>query len=298
MAGERNFGRMHFALNNGVHMPAVGLGTLGMRSYASLLDTMDNALETGYRLFDTSSFYGNEKLLKKVFNELLPKHGLVRDNLFITTKIAPGSSNIESILQAFARSLENLDMEYIDLYLLQNAATPHTDPKSPQNAKIRANTWLAMNRLYEQRKIKAIGVSNFHIRHLIQLSELQLVGPMVNQVEFHPYHYDLEMLLYCNDSNIRLQAQSSFGGLSQKDTTLIQDPIVRDIARQYGAGAAQVLLLWALQKGVAVIPKSNNPEHLRDNMELNFRISEEDMELLDGFSFKNRRFDWDSTAVA
>ncbi|XP_045784282.1 9,11-endoperoxide prostaglandin H2 reductase-like [Maniola jurtina] len=163
---------------------------------------------------------------------------------------------------------------------------------------MRADTWLAINKLYEQSKIKAIGVSNFNIMHLMQLSELKLIGPMVNQIEWHPYYYNDEMLQYCTENNIRLQAHSSFGGLSQNDTTLIKDPVVYNIARRYKAGEAQILLLWALQKGVAVIPKSNNPEHLRDNMQLNFRISEDDMMLLDDLGSKNRKYAWDPTAVA
>ncbi|CAH2233753.1 uncharacterized oxidoreductase YtbE-like [Pararge aegeria] len=298
MSDKINYREMYFTLKNGVNMPAIGLGTRGMTNYQTLYSTIDQALHVGYRLFDTAAIYGNEKLLRNVLQLLLPKHGLSRGDIFITTKLAPITNDAKFVLQAFEQSLENLGTDYIDLYLLQYPATANCDPKSPKNEKMRAATWLAISKLYDQSKIKAIGVSNFNIRHLMQLTDVMAIGPLVNQVEWHPYYYKPEMLKYCAENNIRIQAYSSFGGLSQGNNSLLQDPVVKEVANRYESSSAKILLLWSLQKGIAIIPKSNNPDHIRENMEMNFRIDESDMKLLDTLGAINRKYAWDPTIIA
>ncbi|XP_052746728.1 9,11-endoperoxide prostaglandin H2 reductase-like [Bicyclus anynana] len=298
MASEINYSEMVFKLKNGYDMPAIGLGTRGMRNYQTLFRTIDYALQYGFRLFDTAEVYGNEKLLSNAFRLLLPKYGLDRDEIFITTKLAPIANDDRFVLETFERSLENLETEYIDLYMLQYPASANSDPTSPKNKQMRVSNWLAITKLYDQSKIRAIGVSNFNINHLMELTEVMAVGPVVNQIEWHPYYYKPEMLKYCTDNNILIQAYSSFGGLSLGNTELLKDPVVNEVAKRHDVPATKVLLLWSLQKGIAVIPKSNNPEHLKENMELNFKLTEEDILQLDALGEKNRKYAWDPSLVA
>ncbi|XP_046977511.1 uncharacterized oxidoreductase YtbE-like [Vanessa cardui] len=298
MAKTVNYGDMNFALKNGINMPAVGLGTYRLNTQELMFQTIDYALASGYRLFDTAPDYGNEKLMRDAFKQLLPKYGLTRKELFITSKLSVHSRGSKFISKAFERSLENLGLDYIDMYLVHFPGPPNSDSRSTKNEALRADTWMAITKLYDESKVNAIGVSNFTLRHLMQLTEIMAIGPMVNQIEWHPYYYQLEMLQYCCDHNIRLQAYCSFGGLSRGHKALMEDPVVKKIAQIYDSTTAQVLLVWALQRGIAVIPKSTSLCHMQQNKNLNFRLSEGDLNALDALSIKNRKYAWDPTGIA
>ncbi|XP_034829357.1 uncharacterized oxidoreductase YtbE-like [Maniola hyperantus] len=297
MAAEGNFSDIQFTLSNGVKMPAVGLGTYRIRNNEVLYNAVDNALEAGYRLFDTAAVYQNEQYLGNALRDLLPKYGLTRQDIFITTKLSPSDLG-GNVSKAFNTSLENLGLEYIDLYLIHFPGASRIHAQNSNNAELRIETWNAFTKLYDQGKVKAIGVSNFTVRHLTELAKATTVGPMVNQVEWHPHYYQRDLQQYCKDHNILLQAYCSFGGLAVSNNSLMEDLVVVDIAAKYNATSAQVLLAWALHRGVAVIPKSTTPQRIKENIQLNFKLSESDLSQIDKLGAVNCKYAWDPNPVA
>ncbi|CAH0720026.1 unnamed protein product, partial [Brenthis ino] len=298
MAAKQNLGDLQFVFRNGVKMPAVGLGTYRVRDNEVLHRAIDYALGAGYRLFDTAAVYHNEKFLGNALRQLLPKHGLVREDVFITTKLSPSDLGGEFVQNAFETSLQNLGFDYIDLYLIHFPGAARINAQNPRNAALRVETWDAFTKLYEQGKVKAIGVSNFTVKHLSQLAEGSNVLPMVNQVEWHPHYYQTDLLNYCESNNIRLQAYCSFGGLAISNNSLVDDPIIKDISRTYQVTPAQVLLAWAIQKGVAVIPKSTNEHRIKENIQINFRLSQNDLSLINSLGSINCKYAWDPNPIA
>ncbi|CAG9130487.1 unnamed protein product [Plutella xylostella] len=288
-----------FVLNNGLEMPAVGMGTYRIRNESVLMQAVDDALRTGYRMFDTAAVYGNEQYLKKAFNQLLPKYGLEREDIFITTKMAPSDHGGNEITEkAFLKSLDNLGLEYIDLYLIHFPGTARIPTTDPRNKELRGNTWAKLVEIYDSGKVKAIGVSNYTVRHLKELAaNSHGLMPAVNQVEWHPYYFQPELLKYCNDNDILLQAYCSLGGTSAQNASLLEDPVVVNIAKKLNVTRPQLLLAWAIQQGVAVIPKSTNPEHIKQNIELEFVIPKSDLEALNGLGRNNIKYAWDPSEV-
>ncbi|XP_050348466.1 uncharacterized oxidoreductase YtbE-like isoform X1 [Nymphalis io] len=298
MPGEGNLGDVKFILRNGVKMPAVGLGTFRIRNSEVLYRTVDYALEAGYRLFDTAAVYQNELFLGYALRKLLPKHGLTREDVFITTKLAPADLSGDRVADAFKKSSDNIGLDYIDLYLIHFPGAANINAQNPKNAVLRVEAWKEIIKLYDQGKAKAIGVSNFTIKHLTELAEATDVEPMVNQIEWHPHYYQDDMLQYCESHNIRIQAYCSFGGLAVSNNTLMEESIVREIYGKYKATPAQVLLAWSLQRGVAVIPKSLTPHRIKSNIQINFRLSQEDLVRLDSLGKANIKYAWDPHNIA
>ncbi|KAM3968525.1 putative oxidoreductase YtbE [Aphomia sociella] len=301
MAASTDFAyNAKFTLCNGTIMPAVGLGTYRIRRADVIMNTVDYALDAGYRMFDTAAVYGNEYHLKDAFQTLLPKYGLEREDIFITTKLSPSDHGSREVTErAYRKSLENLGLEYVDLYLIHFPGTSRIPSDDVLNIKIRNQTWAGLAKLYDEGLVKAIGVSNFTVRHLREImSTNHGVVPTVNQVEWHPYYYQSDLLEYCKTNNIVLQAYCSFGGTSSANMSLMQDPAVKNIAKKLNVTCAQVLLKWALQQGVAVIPKSTNPDRIRENISLKFKIPEEDIKALNALGKHMIKYAWDPNPVA
>ncbi|XP_051901264.1 glyoxal reductase [Pristis pectinata] len=278
-------------LNNGIEMPLVGLGTFKLRGYDIVYQALDAALAHGYRSFDTASVYQNEADIGKALKDLLPKHGLSRQDLFITSKLAPKDHGREGEAGCL-RSLEALDCEYLDLYLIHWPGKQGHKSEDSQNPAWRQESWETMERLYGSGSFRAIGVSNYTVGHLQELLARCHVKPAVLQVEYHPHLVQEELLAFCLANGIHLQAYSSLG-----TGYLITEPKVEALATKYSKTPAQVLLRWALQQGIGVIPKSSNPERIAQNFQLfDFSLGKEDMEVLNGMH-SDTRYCWDPRHV-
>jgi diketogulonate reductase-like aldo/keto reductase len=256
-------------LNNGVEIPLLGLG-LWENNEQSVLD----ALECGYRLIDTASMYGNEREV----GNAIKKSKIPREEIFVTTKIWNSEQN--DPLKAFNNSLKKLNLDYLDLYLIH----------WPMSERIK--TWKVFEKLLEEDKCKAIGVSNFTINHLKELFNHSNTIPMVNQVEFSPYLYQKDLLDFCRENKIQLQAYSP---LTRGEK--LNDPKLIEIAKKYNKTTAQLLIKWALQHNIVVIPKSSNKKRIYENSQVfDFNISKEDMNILDNFN-EDSRHCWDPTEI-
>jgi len=260
-------------LNNGVEMPIFGFGTFRINAGFATRDAVKNAISIGYRNIDCAAAYGNEKDV----GDAIKQSGVPREELFITTKVWNSDQGYDKTLKAFEISREKLGVEKIDLYLI------HWPVKG-----LRLETWKALEKLYEVGKCRAIGVSNYIIKHLEELLGESSIVPAVNQVEFSPYTYDKKLLDYCREYNIELEAYSPL-----TKSFKLKDPKLIQIANRYQKSPAQILLRWGLQKNVIVISKSKNRERIKENADIfDFEISEEDMKLLDSFD-ENLRTGWD-----
>uniref|UniRef100_A0A4W5JCQ3 Zgc:101765 n=1 Tax=Hucho hucho TaxID=62062 RepID=A0A4W5JCQ3_9TELE len=279
-------------LNTGARMPLLGLGTYRLRGPDDILQAVDAALSTGYRSFDTASVYRNEADLGRALRRLLPQHGLSRADVFITSKLGPkdqGSRAREGAL----RSLELLDLDYIDLYLIHWPGTQGLGVGDKRNPENRAQSWAVLEELHAQGKLRAIGVSNYTPGHMKELLEGCCVTPAVLQVEFHPRLSQGEMRHLCGEKGVCFQAYSSLGTGS-----LLQDPLVVQIAQGYGLTTAQVLLRWAVQQGVPVLPKSSHPTRVAENGRVfDFELTAEDMERLGGMDC-GQKYCWDPSQVS
>jgi methylglyoxal/glyoxal reductase len=257
-------------LANGVEMPRLGLGVWKAKDGEEVQNAVKAAIQTGYRLIDTAAVYKNEEGVGKAIKE----SGVSREDLFITTKVWNDDQGYESTLQAFEESRKKLGLEYIDLYLIH----------WPVKGKYK-ETWKALEKLYEDGLVKAIGVSNFQVHHLKDLLSDAKVKPMVNQVEFHPYLTQKELLAYCNEENIQLEAWSP---LMQGEVVRVD--VIKELAEKYGKTPAQIVLRWDLQHGVVTIPKSVKEHRIQENADVfDFELSREDMDKLDALN-KNHRY--------
>ncbi|XP_072102205.1 glyoxal reductase isoform X1 [Mobula birostris] len=262
-------------LNNGVEMPLVGLGTFKLRGYEAVYQALDAALAHGYRSFDTASVYQNEADIGKALRDLLPRHGLSRQDLFITSKLSPRDHGREAKAGCL-RSLEALDCGYLDLYLIHWPGKQGHKSEDAHHPAWRQESWQALERFYGSGAFRAIGVSNYTVGHLQELLASCQVRPAVLQVEYHPRLVQEELLAFCTANGIHLQAYSSLG-----TGCLLTEPTVQALAASYSRTPAQVLLRWALQQEIGVIPKSSHPERIAQNIQLfDFVLSEEDMGVL------------------
>jgi diketogulonate reductase-like aldo/keto reductase len=251
-----------FKLNNGVQMPAFGLGTYLIGSGGDAVQVVLWALEAGYRLVDTATLYGNEREV----GQAVKRSGLPREEVFVTTKLWNTDHGYDKAISACRASMRELGVEYLDLYLVHWPVPG-----------LRGESWRAMETLLGEGLCRAVGVSNYTVEHLDELLTSARVVPAVNQVEFHPLLYQQELLEYCRDRGILLQAYSPLAR-----TRGFTGKVVREIAARYAKTPPQVYLRWALRHGVAVIPKSSNRERIRENAgAFGFELSDEDMVALD-----------------
>ncbi|MFD2629891.1 aldo/keto reductase [Oceanobacillus kapialis] len=256
-------------LPNGVKMPGFGLGVYKVEDGKTVVDSVKVALKHGYRSIDTASFYDNEEGVGQAIRE----SGIPRENLFITSKVWNDEQGYEETKQAFARSLEKLGLEYLDLYLI------HWPVKD-----LYTETWRAMEELYHEGKVRAIGVSNFHQHHLEKLLAGANEKPVINQVEYHPHLAQVDLHAYCKEQNIQLEAWSPL-----KRGQLLNDPTLTEIGEKYGKTAAQIILRWDIQHDVITIPKSTNPERIASNAAIfDFSLTEEEMQKIDAMDCNDR----------
>ncbi|SFP89395.1 aldo/keto reductase [Salibacterium halotolerans] len=257
-------------LANGVEMPWVGLGVYKAEAGNEVERAVKSALEAGYRSIDTASFYGNEHSVGKAIAE----SGVPADDIFLTTKVWNDEQGFNETLEAFERSREKLGVDVIDLYLIH----------WPVPGKYK-ETWGALEKLYEDGKVRAIGVSNFTDQHLEELMKIAKVKPMVNQVEFHPRLFQKDLLEYCQTHDIQLEAWRPLG----QGDLLDADPVQR-IAEKHGKKPAQVLIRWSMENNVITIPKSVTPERIKSNAEVfDFALDAEDLQAIDGLN-EDRRY--------
>lgn len=246
-------------LSNGVKMPYVGLGTYLSHEGNEVINAINYALEFGYRHIDTASIYKNEIGVGKAVNE----SGIPRSEIFITTKVWNSNQGYESTLKAFSESKKALN---IDLYLIH----------WPTKGKYK-ETWRALEKLYRDGEVKAIGVSNFLENHLNDLLPTAEIVPMVNQVEFHPYLVQPALREMCKKHNIQFE---SWSPLMQGRIT--QVPLINTLAEKYQKSAAQIVLRWNLQKDIVIIPKSISKDRIISNAQLfDFELSNEDVIAID-----------------
>ena len=264
-------------LNNGIEMPVFGLGTYQTRPGKETKDAVLYALEIGYRLIDTAAMYENEKEV----GEAVRQSGIPREEIFVTTKLWNADHGYNRAVTAFEQSLRKLGLSYIDLYLI------HFPVEGLRN-----ESWRALETLLEGGKCRAIGVSNYMIWHLEELLKNSSTIPAVNQVEFNPYLYLKDLQEFCNSHKIVLESYSPL-----TKGYKLNDPKLAEIGSKYSKTPAQILIRWALQKGVVVIPKSSRKERIKENAAVfDFEITPEDMKLFDSFN-QNLRTSWDPSTV-
>ena len=259
-----------FELHNGVQMPYFGLGVYQSEDGSEVINAVKSALNHGYRHIDTAAIYNNEEGVGTGIRE----SEVDRKDMFLVSKVWNTDQGYDSTLKAFDASLERLGTDYLDLYLVHW-------PKG----EISKETWKALEKLYKEKRVRAIGVSNFLQHHLEDLLTSVEIVPMVNQMEFHPYLVQQDLIDYCNSKGIQYEAWSPLmqGNIFDLD-------IMKDLASKYNKTIAQIVLRWDLQKGVVTIPKSSKKERIIANSDLfDFELSEEDVQLLDRLE-KGKRF--------
>ncbi len=245
------------ALLNGVEIPRIGFGTFLIPDGADVKSAVLSALAAGYRHIDTAAVYGNEKGV----GEAVRESGIAREELFVTSKLWNSDQGYESALRAFDKSLGLLGMDYLDLYLIHW-------PKA-----FNKESWRALIKLYNDKRTRAIGVSNFKPKHLDEVIADSGVVPMVNQVELHPRFNQKAIREYCAEKKIIVEA---WGPLMQGK--IFSEPLFVELAEKYGKTIAQTALRWHYQLDVVTLPKSVNPERMRNNVEIfDFEITAEDM---------------------
>lgn len=259
-----------FTLNNGITIPSIGYGTWQVENGPAAVQTVAEALRIGYRHIDTATCYGNEKSV----GEAIARSGLDRRDLFVTSKVWNTDRGYDSTLKAFERSLSDLGLDYLDLYLIHWPASPH---RFSDWQHINAETWRAMEELMKAGKIRAIGVSNFMPHHLDALLSTADVVPDVNQIEFHPGCKQPECVDYCRAHGILVEAWSPLGC-----GRVLGNEILGRVAARHHCSPAQLCLCWILQQGILPLPKSSTPQRMRDNLELpDVELTPEDMQELD-----------------
>jgi methylglyoxal/glyoxal reductase len=256
-------------LHNGVKMPWFGLGVFKVKEGSEVVESVKASLKNGYKSIDTAAVYKNEEGVGQALKEA----GVAREELFITTKVWNSDQGYDSTLQAFETSLEKLGLDYLDLYLIH----------WPVAGKYK-ETWRALEKLYKDGRVRAIGVSNFHVNHLKDLMADAEIKPMVNQVEYHPHLAQTELLEFCKAEGIQMEAWSPL-----KQGELLSEPTIVEIAEKHGKSPAQIILRWDLQNGVVTIPKSIKEHRIIENADIfDFELSTEDMDRLNSLNKDER----------
>ena len=260
-------------LHNGVKMPWFGLGVFKVEEGPELVNAVKTAIVKGYRSIDTAAIYGNEEGVGQGIREGLKEAGISREELFVTSKVWNADLGYETTIEAYQTSLKKLDLEYLDLYLIH----------WPVAGKYK-DAWKALETIYNEGRVKAIGVSNFHIHHLEDLMKDAEIKPMINQVELHPRLTQKEIQAFCREQGIQLEAWSPL-----MQGQLLDNEILKEIATKYSKSVAQVILRWDLQNGIVTIPKSTKEHRIVENSSVfDFVLSDDDMEKMDGMNENHR----------
>lgn len=260
-------------LYNGVKMPWFGLGVFKVEEGPELVNAVKFAIKQGYRSIDTAAIYGNEEGVGQAIREAINEYGITREELFITSKVWNSDLGYESTLAAYETSLGKLGLDYLDLYLIH---WPKEDKYS--------QAWRALETLYKEGKVKAIGVSNFQVHHLEKIMQDAEIKPMVNQVEYHPRLTQQEVKAFCDQHGIQFEAWSPL-----MQGQLFDNPLLKDLANKYNKTVAQVILRWDLQNGVVTIPKSTKEHRIIENSNLfDFELTTEDMDRISSLNENHR----------
>lgn len=295
-------------LNNGLEMPVLGLGTF-LSKEGEGVEAIKAAIDAGYRHIDTAYFYQNEKEVGEAIRAKIEEGVVRREDLFVTTKLWNTFHHPDHVEQAFQKSLENLDIEYIDLYLMhvpigykfidwdtKNLMPYDTDGKLQFSDVDYIDTWKAMEKLLKTGKVKSLGVSNFNSEQITRLLAECEVKPVTNQVECNPSLNQRKLIEFCKDLDITLTAYSPLGRPKhyEKDPDnmpkpALDDPKVIEIGKKYGKTSSQVILRYLVDIGTIPIPKSSNSERIAQNIDIfDFKLTEEDIKIMDGFNTGQR----------
>ncbi|MCT2344816.1 aldo/keto reductase [Bacillales bacterium AN1005] len=259
-------------LRNGVEIPYLGLGVFLVKDPAECENAVKAAIKNGYRSIDTATRYENESFVGNALKAV----DVPREELFITTKVWVSDFGYEETIQALHRSLKEMQLDYLDLYLIHWAAPNY------------AETWRAMEDLYEEGLVKAIGVCNFQIHHLEKLKETARITPMLNQIETHPLFHQKELREYMEQHGI---AHEAWAPMAQGRENLFENPTLQTIGEKYGKTTAQVMLRWHLQRDTIIIPKSIHEHRIIENANLfDFALTDEDMQAIDQLDTGSRIF--------
>jgi methylglyoxal/glyoxal reductase len=264
-------------LNNNIEIPRLGFGVYLAKPGKETFSAVTWALKAGYRHIDTARAYKNEADVGKAIKESNVK----REDIFVTTKLWNHDQGYDTALKAFNDSLQELGFDYVDLYLIH----------WPLEGK-RRDSWRALEKIYSDGKAKAIGVSNYTIKHLKEMDNYTGIKPVINQVEFHPFLYQEDLHEYCKLKSVQLEAYSPLARAERLD-----DPTINEMARKYSKTAAQIMIRWSLQHDLVVIPKTVHEERINENAGVfDFEIVEDDMERLNSLN-EDYRCSWDPTNV-
>ena len=249
-------------LNNGVEMPILGFGVYQVTDPIECETSVFEALKAGYRLIDTAQAYGNEEAVGKA----IKKSGVARKDLFITTKLWVSNVSYEKAKKAFEKSLKNLGLDYLDLYLIHQ---PYGDVHG---------AWHAMEDLYKEGKIRAIGISNFQPDRVMDMIVFNEVVPAVNQIETHPFNQHIETQKFLIENKVQIE---SWGPFAEGRNDIFKNELLASIGKKYNKSIAQVILRWLTQRGVVVIPKSVRKERIIENFNIfDFELNAEDMDAI------------------
>ena len=258
-----------YTLSNGVNIPCVGFGTWQTPNGETAINSVLEAIKCGYRHIDTAACYGNEESVGKA----IKLSGINREELFVTSKLWNTDQGYESTLKAFNKTIKDLGLDYLDLYLIH---WPVVKGHKEDWKESICETWKAFEKLYSEGKIRAIGVSNFKPHHLKVIFENCNIKPMVNQIELHPSHNQDETVKFCRNNNILVEA---WGPLSTGRIFKVKE--MQDIANKYNKSIAQITLRWHIQNEILPLPKSVTPNRIKENsMIFDFKLLKEDMELI------------------
>jgi diketogulonate reductase-like aldo/keto reductase len=259
-------------LNNGIEMPILGFGVFQITDQSECENSVVDAIEAGYRLIDTAASYQNETAV----GNAIKKSGVAREDLFITTKLWVQDTGYENTKKAFEKSLNKLQLDYLDLYLIHQ---PYGDVHG---------SWRAMEELYKAGKVKAIGISNFQPDRVMDIIAFNEVVPAVNQIETHPFQQQTETQKFLTENNVQIE---SWGPFAEGRNNLFQNEVLTAIGDKYDKSVAQVVLRWLTQRGVVAIPKTVKKERMKENFDIfDFELSTEDMEAIAALDRKTSSF--------
>lgn len=260
-------------LNNGLEMPVIGLGVFQVEDGQVVIDSVKAAIRNGYRSIDTAAIYQNEEGVGQGIREALEENGLKREDLFITSKVWNADLGYQSTIDAFELSLKKLGLDYLDLYLIH----------WPVEGKY-VESWKALETLYKDGKVKAIGMSNFQIHHLKEVMANAEIMPMINQVELHPMLSQVELREFLKENSIQVEA---WAPLMQGQ--LFENETLSQLANKHNKSIAQVVLRWHLQNGIVIIPKSIKEHRIQENANIfDFELTEEDMSQINALNQNHR----------
>lgn len=259
-------------LNNGVEMPILGFGVFQVTDQKECETSVLNAIETGYRLIDTAASYMNEVAVGKA----IKNSGVARKDLFITTKLWLHDTGYEKTRIAFEKSLNKLQSDYLDLYLIHQ---PFGDVYG---------SWRAMEELYKNGKVRAIGVSNFQPDRIMDLITFNEIAPALNQVETNPFNQQIETQRFLTENKVQIESWAPF---AEGKNNLFQNALLLSIAKKYNKSVAQVVVRWLTQRGIVAIPKSVKKERIKENFDIfNFELSSEDLTFIATLDMKTSQF--------